>query len=66
MTLIFHHPAVKQRSLASLSVLVLVSLLLGACETTGFAGLTGSGEQRAERMGAAGQHSESAGAYIGL
>ena len=66
MTLIFHHPAVKPRSLASLSVLVLVSLLLGACETTGFAGLTGSGEQRAERMGAAGQHSEAAGTYIGL
>lgn len=66
MVLIFKHPAAKPRSLASLVVSLLATLLLGACETTGFAGLTGSGEQRAERMGAAGQHIDAAGAYIGL
>ena len=66
MALIFRHPAAKPRSLASLVAVLLVTVLLGACETTGFAGLTGSGEQRAERMGAAGQHHEAAGAYIGL
>ena len=64
--MILKHPAAKPRSLASLVVLLVATLLLGACETTGFGGLVGSGEQRAERMGAAGQHNEAAGAYIGL
>ncbi len=66
MVLILEHPAAKPRSLASLVVLLLATLLLGACGTTGFAGLSGSGEQRAARMGAAGQHNDAAGAYIGL
>ena len=66
MALNFQHPAIKPRTLASLVFLLPVLISLSACETTGFAGLTGSGEQRAERMGAAGQHADAAAAYIGL
>jgi outer membrane PBP1 activator LpoA protein len=60
------HPAGKSRSLASLVVLLSAFLALSACETTGMGRLTGSGEQRAERMAQNGQHDDAAGAYIGL
>jgi len=41
-------------------------LLLSGCETTGFSGLSGSGEQRAERLARNGEHGDAASAYIGL
>ncbi len=60
------HPAGKSRSLASIVVLLTSLLALSACETTGLGALSGSGEQRAERMAQNGQHDDAAGAYIGL
>ena len=66
MALNFRHPAGKSRSLASIVGLLTLSLLLGACETTGLGGLSGSGEQRAARMAENGRHDDAAGAYIGL
>jgi len=66
MTLIQRHPAGKSRSLASLALLLTLTLLLGACETTGFGTLGDSGEQRAERLARNGQHDDAASAYIGL
>lgn len=66
MALNFRHPAGKSRSLASIVALLAASLLLGACETTSFGGLSGSGEQRAERLAENGRHDDAAGAYIGL
>ena len=60
------HPAGKSRSLASAVVLLSSLLMLGGCATTGFSGLTGSGEQRADRLARDGQHVDAAGAYIGL
>ena len=46
--------------------LLVFSLLLGACGTTGLGGLSGSGEYRAERLASDGRHDDAAGAYIGL
>jgi outer membrane PBP1 activator LpoA protein len=66
MTNSHRHPAGKSRSLASLVTLVGCLLLLSGCETTGFSGLSGSGEQRAERLAQNGEHGDSASAYIGL
>jgi outer membrane PBP1 activator LpoA protein len=66
MALIISHPAVKSRSLASIVSLLLFSLLISACGTTGIGGLLGSGEHRAERLARDGQHDDAAGAYIGL
>jgi len=66
MVLILRHPAGKSRSLASIVVLLLATLLLGACGTTGLGGLSGSGEQRAERLATDGRHDDAAATYIGL
>ena len=41
-------------------------LALSARETTGFGGVSGSGERRAERLAQSGQHEDAAAAYIGL
>ncbi len=60
------HPAAKSRSLASIVLLLTGLLALSACETTGFSGLSGSGEYRAERLARDNRHDEAAGAYIGL
>ena len=60
------HPARETRSLASIIVLLLATLILAGCETTGLGGLTGGGEGRAERLARNGEHAESAGTYIGL
>jgi outer membrane PBP1 activator LpoA protein len=60
------HPAAKAHSLASLVVLLAASLLLGACETTGLGGLSGSGETRAERLAEDGRHQEAAAEYVYL
>lgn len=62
----FRHPAGKSHPLASTAALLIVSLLLGACETTRFNGLSGSGEQRAERQAENGQFDDAASTYIGL
>jgi len=64
--LIHRHPAGKSRSLASIVTLLVFSLLLGACGTTGLGGLSGSGEYRAERLANDGRHDDAAAAYIGL
>jgi len=64
--LIHRHPAGKSRSLASIVALLVLSLLLGACGTTGLGRLSGSGEYRAERLASDGRHDDAAGAYIGL
>ncbi len=66
MALNFRHPAGKAGSLASVVVLLAATLLLGACETTGLRGLSGSGEDRAERFAQEGRHLDAAGEYIGL
>ncbi len=66
MSLFFSHPASKSLSLASRIVLLSVTLLVSACETTGFSTLSGSGEVRAERLADNGRHSDAAGIYIGL
>lgn len=66
MALILRHPAGKSHSLASIVALLLVSLVLAACGTTGFGSFTGSGENRAERLAQNGQHDDAAGLYIGL
>lgn len=60
------HPAGISRSLASIVALLTALLVLSACETTGIGRLTGSGEQRAERLAQNGQHDDAAGLYIGL
>jgi len=50
---------------ASLALLLMLSLLLGACESTGgFAGAPGEG--RAERLANNGEHQDAASIYIGL
>lgn len=46
--------------------MLLITLLLGACGTTGLGRLSGSGEYRAERLASDGRHDDAAGAYIGL
>jgi len=52
--------------MASIIALLIALSALAGCETGGFGGLTGSGEDRAERLGRNGEHSESASAYIVL
>ena len=66
MTLNLRHPAAKSRSLASIVVLLITSLILGACETTGLGGLSGSAERRAERLARDGNHDAAADAYVRL
>jgi uncharacterized protein len=60
------HPASDQRSQASLLILLVCLLALGACDTTGIGGTSGSSENRAQRMASNGDHAEAAGAYMGL
>jgi hypothetical protein len=60
------HPARESRSLASIFALLIALLALAGCETTGFGDLTGSGEGRADRLAANGEHAEAASAYIVL
>jgi len=60
------HPARATRSLASIIALLLALITLAGCETSGFGGLTGSGEDRADRLARNGEHAESASAYIAL
>lgn len=60
------HPARDARSLASTIILLVATLILAGCETTGIGGLTGGGEGRAERLSRNGEHAEAASTYIGL
>jgi outer membrane PBP1 activator LpoA protein len=61
------HPARKRRSVAGIVTLLCLSLILGACETTGI-GTWGSapGEGRAARLATNGDHAEAARIYAGL
>jgi len=65
MTISPRHPARERSSVASIALLLLFSLLLGACESTGgFGGAPGEG--RAERLANNGEHDDAASIYIGL
>ncbi|NIV17030.1 MAG: ABC transporter substrate-binding protein [Woeseiaceae bacterium] len=64
MTKLFRHPARERNSVASAVGLLIITLLLAACETTGISGA--SGEGRAERLARAGDHADAASIYIGL
>ena len=59
------HPARERSSVASIALLLVLSLLLGACATTGGSGGV-PGESRAERLAANGDHDDAARVYIGL
>lgn len=67
MTKDSRHPARKRSSAAGIVTLLCLSLILGACETTGI-GTWGSapGEGRAGRLATNGQHAEAARIYVGL
>lgn len=67
MTKDSRHPARKRSSVAGIVTLLCLSLILGACETTGI-GSWGSapGEGRAGRLATNGQHAEAARIYVGL
>ncbi|MDH3428743.1 MAG: penicillin-binding protein activator [Gammaproteobacteria bacterium] len=60
------HPAQQRSPVASVVALLLVTLTLTACETTG--GMFGGspGESRAERLASNGRYEDAAGIYIGL
>ena len=60
------HPARVQRSLASITILVISLFALAACETTGMTGLGSSSESRIQRMVQNGEHAAAAGAYMGM
>jgi len=67
MTKNFRHPARERGSLASIVTLVCLSLVLGACQTSGVGSWGGApGEDRAERLAINGDHRGAAGIYIGL
>jgi len=59
------HRARERSSVASFALLLVLSLLLGACATTGGSGGV-PGESRAERLAANGDHDDAARVYLGL
>jgi len=59
------HRARERSSVASIALLLVLSLLFGACATTGGSGGV-PGESRAERLAANGNHDDAARVYIGL
>ena len=59
------HRARERSSVASIALLLVLSLLFGACATTGGSGGV-PGESRAERLAANGDHDDAARVYIGL
>jgi outer membrane PBP1 activator LpoA protein len=67
MTKDSRHPARKRISAAGIVTLLCLSLILGACETTGI-GTWGNapGEGRAVRLATNGEHAEAAGIYVTL
>ena len=60
------HPARQWSCKASTVVLLLITLLIGACETTGGGAFGGTSESRAERLALNGEHDDAASMYIGL
>lgn len=66
MTKIHRHPARDRSSVASIVALILLTLTLSACETTGGGWSGASGEGRAERLTRNGEYADAARIYIGL
>ena len=67
MTKDSRHPARKKNSVAGIVTLLCLSLILGACETTGIDTWGNApGEGRAGRLATNGQHAEAARIYVGL
>ncbi len=67
MTKARRHPARERSSVASVALVLLLALFLGACEIGGGGAWGGApGEGRAERLARNGEHAEAAGIYIGL
>jgi outer membrane PBP1 activator LpoA protein len=62
----FRHRARDRSSVASIALVIILSLLLGACATPGGYGSGVPGESRAQRLAANGDHDEAARAYIRL
>ena len=60
------HPARQWNRKASTVAVLLLSVVIAACETTGSGALGGSAESRAERAVLNGEYQEAAGLYIGL
>ena len=60
------HPARQWNRKASTVAVVLLALIIAACETTPGGALGGSAESRAERLAQNGEFQEAASAYIGL
>jgi len=60
------HPARHWNRKASTVALLLLALIIAACETTPGGALGGSAESRAERLAQNGEFQEAASAYIGL
>jgi outer membrane PBP1 activator LpoA protein len=60
------HPARQWNRKASTVAVLLLSMVIAACETTGGSALGGSAESRAERAALNGEYQEAAGIYIGL
>jgi outer membrane PBP1 activator LpoA protein len=60
------HPARQWNRNASTVAVLLLSLVIAACETTGSGSFGGSAESRAERLAQSGEYEEAASAYIGL
>ena len=64
--MISRHPARERSPVASLAVLLVVTMVLGACGSTGGSFGGAPGEGRAERLASNGNHDDAAGIYIGL
>ncbi len=60
------HPARQWNRNASTVAVLLLSLLIAACETTGVGSFAESAESRAERLARNGEYEAAASAYIGL
>ena len=60
------HPARQWNRKASTVAVLLLSLIIAACETTGGGAFGGSAEGRAQRLAESGEYQEAASAYIGL
>ena len=64
--MISRHPARERSPVASLAVLLVVTMVLGACGSTGGSFGGAPGEGRAERLASNGNHDDAASIYIGL
>ena len=66
MTRNSRHPARERSPVVNIVTLVCLSLVLGACQSTGGSWGNAPGEGRAARLAINGDHREAAGVYIGL